>query len=224
MIRRVLGYLAIAAGIGLLTSMVVTLPPLVWPPDPDASLTLREGQLVGEAVGYVWRTNAASGTIHVSASLVGLRAVPVTVTAGTTIHIGDKLGAFGDLNTNARVRVIYEVHEHVRLANSIEVLGRGGPMAETFGRDVEPRVEHAPTVGFWIDVGVFADPDAADALVARLMRDEQSVSLETVTSRDGTHRVLRVQVGPFEDEAAALAAQRNLRRIGYQASLAAPVW
>jgi hypothetical protein len=223
-IRRALGYLSTAVGIGLLTSMVVTLPPLVWPPDPDASLMVREGQLVGEAVGYVWKTHAATGTIHVSASLIGLRAVPVTVTAGTTIRIGDKLGAFGDLYTNARVRVVYEVHEHVRLASSIEVLGQGVALAEATGRDVAPRVEHAPTVGYWIDVGVFADPDAADALVARLMHDDQSVSLETVTSRDGTHRVLRVQVGPFEDEGAALVAQRNLRSIGYQAALAAPVW
>jgi hypothetical protein len=224
MIRWVLGYLATAVGVGLLTSMVVMLPPLLWPPDPDASLILRDGRLVGEVAGYVWKTDAATGTIHVSASLVGLRAVPVTVTAGTTILIGDKFGAFADLDTNAQVRVVYEAREQVRLASSIEVLGQGGPVPEVIGRDVAPRVEHVPTVGYWIDVGVFADPDAADALVTRLMQDEQSVALETVTSRDGTHRVLRVQVGPFADEASAMVAQRTLRKIGYQASVAAPLW
>jgi hypothetical protein len=52
------------------------------------------------------------------------------------------------------------------------------------------------------------------------MQDHLDVTLETVTSRDGEHRALRVQVGPFADEASAMAAQRSLRAIGYQASLA----
>jgi hypothetical protein len=42
----------------------------------------------------------------------------------------------------------------------------------------------------------------------------------TATSRDGQHRVLRVQVGPFADEASASAAHQNLRAIGYQVQVA----
>jgi hypothetical protein len=218
MIRRVVRGLGALGGTALLAATIVLMPPLIWPPDPDASLELKNGQLVGETIGYVWQTDADTGTIHVSASLVGLRRTPVTVTAGTQITVGDKYGAFADLVRNVHVRVLYESHEHVRLASSIEVLGQGA-VASSVAKDAPPRVEHTPAVGYWVAVGVFADPDTADGLMARLLEQNLAVSIEPATSRDGQHRVLRVQVGPFADEATALAAQQNLRSIGYQAQL-----
>ena len=75
-------------------------------------------------------------------------------------------------------------------------------------------------MGYWVEVGVFADPDTTDGFMARLLEQNLAVSIEPATSRDGRHRVLRVQVGPFADEASAIAAQQNLRAIGYQAQLA----
>jgi len=151
--------------------------------------------------------------------VIGLRAIPVTVTAGTRIVVGDKQGAFADLVKNTPVRVVYEAHEHVRLASSIELLvqaaaGEGVPLDVS-----QPRVEHTAAAGYWVEVGVFADPEGADRLVTRLLEQNLMVSLEPATSPDGEHRVLRVQVGPFADEATALAAQQNLRSIGYQAQL-----
>jgi hypothetical protein len=223
MLRRVLRSLATFGVTGLLIAAGVILAPLVWPPDPDASLVLRNGQLMGEAVGYVWQTNADTGTVYVSASVVGLRAIPVTVTAGTRIVVGDKQGAFADLVKNTPVRVVYEAHEHVRLASSIELLVQGAP-GDGVALDVtQPRVEHTAAAGYWVEVGVFADPEGADRLVTRLLEQNLMVSLEPATSPDGEHRVLRVQVGPFAEEAAALAAQHNLKAIGYQAQLAEPL-
>src|SRR5262249_37765003 len=149
---------------------------------PDASLVLRDGQLIGETVGYVWQTSADTGTVHVSASVVGLRTVPVTVTAGTRIVVGDKEGAFADLVRSTPVRVVYESREHVRFARSIELLVRGAGD----GGDVEqPRVERAGATGFWVEMGAFADPEAADRLVTRLLEQNLTVSLEPATSPDG---------------------------------------
>ena len=218
MLRPIVRCLAALGGAGLLAATIVVMSPLIWPPNPDGSLELRNGQLVGETIGYVWQTDADTGTIHVTSSLVGLRRTPVTVTAGTQIMVGDKYGAFADLVRNAHVRVLYESHEHVRLASSIEVLGPGAVAAAVTNAPL--RVEHTPAVGYWVEVGVFADPDTANGLMARLLEQDLAVAIEPATSRDGRHRVLRVQVGPFADEAAAIAAQQNLRAIGYQAQIA----
>jgi SPOR domain len=228
MIRPIVRCLAAVGGAGLLVAAVVLMSPLIWPPDPDASLELENGQLVGDTMGYVWQIDANTGTIQVSSSLFGLRRTPVTVTAGTQITVGDKYGAFADLARNAHVRVRYESHEHVRLASSIEVLGQDA-VASAVTRNAPPRLEHTPAVGYWVEVGVFADPDTADGLMARLLEQNLAVSIEPATSRDGQHRVLRVQVGPFGDEGSAITAQQNLRAIGYQAQVAdarpvAPGW
>ena len=221
MIGRVWQHLVILVGAGLLTATGIMMFPLIWPPDPDAALTLTNGQLVGETVGYVWQTDAERGTIHVTASVLGLRRLPVTVTAGTKITVGEKFGAFADLARNAPVRIVYESHDQVRLASSIEVLGPGQLAAALEPRPAAPPpVEHAPAVGYWLEVGLFADPRAADGLMARLLEKNLPVSIEAATSRDGRHSVLRVQVGPYTDEAAALVAQQNLRAIGYQAQIA----
>ena len=219
MIRPIARGLAALSGTVMLAATIVLMSSLIWPPDPDASLELKDGQLVGETVGYVWQIDNDTGTIHVSSSLVGLRRTPVTVTAGTKITVGDKYGAFADLVRNVHVRVLYESHDHVRLASSIEVLAQGA-VASAVAKNAPPRVEHTPAVGYWLEVGVFADPETADGLMARLLEQNLAVSIEPATSRDGRHRVLRVQVGPFADEASAIAAQQNLRAIGYQAQLA----
>jgi hypothetical protein len=216
MIRRIARYLATFGMTGALIVGAVIMAPLIWPPDPDASLMLRNGQLMGEAVGYVWQTNADSGTVYVSASVVGLRTIPVTVTAGTRINVAGKEGAFADLVRSTPVRVVYESREHVRLASSIELLVQGSGALDV----AQPRVELATTTGYWVEMGVVADPEAADRLVTRLLEQNLTVSIEPATSPDGEHRVLRVQVGPYADEASAVAVQQNLRTVGYQAQLA----
>lgn len=217
MLRRAVRYVATFGATGLVIVVAVVLAPLVWPPDPDASLVLRDGQLIGETVGYVWQTSADTGTVHVSASVLGLRTVPVTVTAGTRIVVGDKEGAFADLVRSTPVRVVYESCEHVRFARSIELLVQG---ADDAGDVTPPRIERTSATGFWVEMGTFADPAGADRLVTRLLEQNLMVSLEPATSPDGAHRVLRVQVGPYPDESSAVAAQQNLRAIGYQAQLA----
>ena len=58
-----------------------------------------------------------------------------------------------------------------------------------------------------------------DALMTRLLEHNHATSMEGVAARDGRGRRLRVQIGPFPDEATAAAAQQNLRAIGYQAHL-----
>lgn len=214
MIRRVkrhlaaLGSAAVLVGIGALAS------PLIWPAHPDASLVMRNGHLVGEVVGYVWHADPNTATIKVSASPVGLRAFPFMVDADTRITDGGKEGAFGDLTRHARVRLRYEPRPNGRMASSIEVLHQG-----TAGPPTPPRDERAThgTSGYWVEVGVFAGPDAAAALATRLLEHHLTVALESATLPRHQQPALRVQIGPFADGAAARAAQQILRASGYQA-------
>jgi hypothetical protein len=215
MIRRVLRYVAALASAGLLVGMGALLAPLFWPSDPDASLVVRNGQIVGEVVGYVWQADPNTATIHISSSLIGLRAFPVTVGAETRITDGDKEGAFGDLSKHARVRLIYEARDHGRLASSIELLRQGTSASPSATADEATASLPAPATGYWVEVGVFADAEAAGVLATRLLEYNLAVSIESVTVRQ--HRVVRVQVGPFPNGSAARAAQQNLRAIGHQA-------
>jgi hypothetical protein len=214
MVRPLLRYVVAVAALVLLVGAGFTLYPQIWPPDPDNSVTLKDGQFIGEAVGFVWATDPSTATIQVSASLVGFRAIPMTVSTQTRITDGAKEGAFGDLGKYTRVRVVYEAREDGRLAKSIELLRNGAPGGPAAA---EVAARRAPAPGYWVEVGVFTDPEAAGALVARLLEHNLTVSLESVTLRGQQRPVLRVQVGPFADEAAATAAQQNLRAIGYQA-------
>jgi hypothetical protein len=214
MIRRVLRYVATLGGAGLLVVTGALLSPLVWPPDPDASLVIRDGRLVGEVVGYVWQADPGTATIHVSSSLVGLRAFPVTVNAGTRITDGDKEGAFGDLSKHSRVHLVYEAHADGRLASSIELLRQGAASATM------PAVAASlpmPGTGYWVEVGVFTDAEAAGTLAMRLLEHNLAVSIDSLAVRGRRQRFLRVQVGPFPDESAARAVEQNLRAGGYQA-------
>ncbi len=217
MIRRVFRYVATLGSAGLV-GMAALLSPLIWPADPDSSLVLRNGQLVGEVVGYVWQADPNTATIQVSSSLIGLRAFPVTVNVDTRITDGEKEGAFGDLSKHRRVRLIYEARAHGRLASSIELLRPGGPASPETTTDVA--IEPTPATGYWVEVGVFSDPEAAGVLATRLLEHNLAVSIESVSVRGSQQRVLRVlrvQVGPYAHESAARAAQQNLRAIGHQA-------
>jgi hypothetical protein len=213
MIRPVIRYLATLGGVGLLAGLGALASPLVWPADPDASLVIRNGHLVGEVVGYVWHADPGTATIEVSASPVGLRAIPVQVNADTRITEGAKEGAFGDLTKHTRVRLIYEAQATGRMASSIELLRQGSIVSSATRVDSSPRTE----ADYWVEVGIFTDLDAAAALATRLLEHNLTVSIESAVVPDHPHPVLRVQIGPFADEAAARAAQRNLRAGGYQA-------
>jgi SPOR domain len=211
MIRGVMRYLAAFGSAGVLAVLAAVFSPLVWPADPDASLVVRNGQLVGEVVGYVWQADANTATIHVSSSVVGLRTFPVTINADTRIIDGDKEGAFGDLDRHARVHLVYEARPGGRLASSIMLL------RQSAGPETVVDASPTPVAGYWVEVGTFVDPDAAGALAARLLEHNMMVSIESVPVGGGRQRMLRVQVGPFPDEAAGRAAEQNLRAIGHQA-------
>jgi hypothetical protein len=221
MIRRVLRYFTILGSAGLLAAVSVMASPLIWPRDPDSSLVVRDGRFVGEVVGYIWGVDFDEATIQVSASVLGLYTFPVAVSSATRITEGEKEGAFADLGRLRRVRVVYEARDDGRVARSIELLRAGTPAGPPTAVADRPGVEYAPSDGYWVEVGVFAETEAeaATALLTRLLEQNQAVSMETVTARDGHTRRLRVQVGPFPDGAAASAAQQNLRTIGYQAQL-----
>jgi sporulation related protein len=212
MIRRVFRYVATLGSAGLLAVTGAFLSPLVWPADPDASLVIRDGRLVGEVVGYVWDADPGAATIQVSSSLIGLRAFPVTVNAKTRITAGDKEGAFGDLSKHTRVHLVYEVHADGRLASSIELLRQSTGSATT------PVVAAAmPVTEYWMEVGVFTDAEAAGVLATRLLEHNLAVSIDSLAVRGRRQRFLRVQVGPFPDESVARAAEQNLHASGYQA-------
>ncbi len=221
MIRRVLRYFTICGSAGLLAAISVVASPLIWPRDPDTSLVVRDGRFIGEVVGYVWGVDFDATTIQVSASVLGLHTFPVTVSSATRITDGEKEGAFADLGRLRRVRVVYEAREHGRVARSIDLLRAGTPVGPPTAVADRPGVEYAPADGYRVEVGIFpeAEGEAATALMTRLLEQNQAVTMESVAPREGHGRRLRVQVGPFPDEAAAAAAQQNLRAIGYQAHL-----
>jgi len=214
MIRRVLRYIATLGSAGLLAGMGVLVSPLLWPADPDSSLVIRNGHLVGEVVGYVWQADPRTATIEVSASPIGLRALTVRVAPDTRITDGGKEGAFGDLARHTRVRLIYEPGPGGRVASSIELLrhGRTGVPALAGAGGPPHRVP-----GYWVEVAAFTDADAAAALATRLLEHNLTVSIESAAVHGRRRPVLRVRIGPFADEADARAAQQNLRTRGFQA-------
>jgi hypothetical protein len=117
----------------VLGAAALMLWPLLWPPDPDASVQLVNGRLVGETSGYVGRVDRESQTVDVSSSLVGWRPIILVVNHETAILVQDRQGGFGDLLKDLPVRVSYEVVGEKRLAKSIEVVtddaGRARPAA-----------------------------------------------------------------------------------------------
>ena len=117
------------------------------------------------------------------------------------------------------VHVTYEIRDTMRLATSIELMESAGTAhASTLDMAGRPS-ESAAAYSYWVDAGIFTDSDAADALVARLLDQKYSVSLDTVSAQPGRPRLLRVQVGPFPNEAAAMVAQHRLEAHTRQASV-----
>ena len=201
-------------GAGLLAGIGALVLSLVWPADPDASLEIRNGHLVGEVVGYVWHADPNTATIRVSTNPVGFRAFAVRINENTRITVGRKEGGFGDLTKHTPVRLIYQAGANGRTASSIELLRQrhaGSSADASAGRSLRSVAD------YWVEVGVFTDHDAAAALAARLLERDLAVSIESALVHVRRHPLLRVQIGPFTDEAAARAAQRSLRASGYQA-------
>jgi len=200
-----------AVGVGTMFS------PLVRPVDPDASATFENGRLIGHTSGYVRDIDAEKGTIRVSPSLLGFGAVPVTVNEDTLIQIREKRGVFENLNPYMSVHVTYEIRDTMRLATSIELMETAGT-AHASTRDVAERPsESAAANSYWVEAGIFQDADAADAMVARLLDQKYSVSLDTISAQPGRPRMLRVQIGPFADEASATVARHRLEADNRQA-------
>lgn len=106
----------------VLGAAAMMLWPLLWPPDPDASVQLVNGRLVGETSGYVGRVDRTTQTVDISSSLVGWRPIMVVVNDQTAIMVQNRQGGFGDLLKDLPVRVSYEVVGDRRLAKSIEVV------------------------------------------------------------------------------------------------------
>ena len=106
----------------VLGAAALMLWPLLWPSDPDTSVQLVNGRLVGETSGYVGRVDRDARTVDVSSSLVGWRPVVLVVNEHTAIQVQDRPGEIGDLVKDLPVRVSYEVVGDKRLAKSIEVI------------------------------------------------------------------------------------------------------
>jgi len=113
----------------VLGAAAMMLWPLLWPPDPDASVQLVNGRLIGETSGYVGRVDRAAQTVDISSSLVGWRPIMVVVNDQTSIMVQNRQGGFGDLLKDLPVRVSYEVVGDRRLAKSIEVVTEDGERA-----------------------------------------------------------------------------------------------
>ena len=130
----------------VLGAAAMMLWPLLWPPDPDASVQLVDGRLIGETAGYVGRVDRTTQTVDVSSSLVGWRPIIVVVNDQTAIMVQNRHGGFGDLLKDLPVRVSYEVVGGRRLAKSIEVVTEDGLRARAAaGGTANGAVTPAPT-------------------------------------------------------------------------------
>jgi len=122
--------------VGVMAVAGLLLWPLIWPEDPDKAFKLVDGRLVGEAEGFVWRVEADQQRIHVTSSLLGLRAVPITVTSETKIVVNNKLGGLADIWKGMDVRVSYEVRDNARVATAVELLTTKARRARTTPTEV----------------------------------------------------------------------------------------
>jgi hypothetical protein len=127
----VLKGIAAATLLVLLAAATLIVWPLVSPPDPDASLRLVNGRLLGETSGYLARIDHERRTVDVSASILGVRPVGLVVDAETVILVQDRQGGFGDLWNDLPVRVSYEMLGATRLARVIEILTGAAGKAPT---------------------------------------------------------------------------------------------
>ena len=123
--RRLLTLAGVAVGLALLVAGGAMLRPLVWPENPDASAHMVNGRLVGEAMGYVAVVDSDERVLKISASILGLRPVTLSVGEDATIMIGDKQGGLGDLAVDMPVRVAYALDGGTRRAIAVERLAAG---------------------------------------------------------------------------------------------------
>src|SRR5262245_40076579 len=134
----------------VLGAAALMLWPLLWPSDPDTSVQLVNGKLVGETSGYVGRVDRDARTVDVSSSLVGWRPVVLVVNEHTSIQVQDRPGELGDLVKDLPVRVSYEVVGDKRLARSIEVTPEDSSRARTAPADAArtpaPSPDRAPAM------------------------------------------------------------------------------
>jgi len=152
---RVWRTIRLVAGGGMvvvLGAAAMMLWPLLWPPDPDASVQLVNGRLIGETSGYVGRVDRAAQTVDISSSLVGWRPIIVVVNDQTAITVQNRQGGFGDLLKDLPVRISYEVVGDRRLAKSIDVVTEDSERARaaaggTATGVVTPAVPALPPVG-----------------------------------------------------------------------------
>ena len=163
---RVWRTIRLVAGGGMvivLGAAAMMLWPLLWPPDPDASVQLVNGRLIGETAGYVGRVDRTAQTVDVSSSLVGWRPIMVVVNDQTAILVQNRQGGFGDLLKDLPVRVSYEVVGDRRLAKSIEVVTEDGERARaaasgTAGGSVTPGLTSPAVVPGLSPVGPVTPP------------------------------------------------------------------
>jgi hypothetical protein len=131
----------IAAGIAIVTALGVAglvTRNVLWPDDPDASLQLSGGRMLGDMAGYVGRVDREARTVDISASPLGIRPVVLLVTNDTAIVVNGKQGAIGDLWKDLPVRVFYEVRDNTRYATSIQVTAGDALAASPGGQDAAP--------------------------------------------------------------------------------------
>ena len=80
----------------------------------------------------------------------------------------------------------------------------------------------APSPAYWLQMGAFTDAGVASRLVARLLARDLPVTIDAVAAPAGRpgRLLARVRIGPFADEAEAVAKLRKLRTLGYRPFLA----
>jgi len=146
LIRGIAKGIAGAGALALLVVAALILWSLVSPPDPDASVRLVNGRLLGETSGYVARIDREGHTVAVSASVLGLHPVVLVVNGETVITVQDRQGGFGDLWKDLPVRASYEVRDNTRFARVIEIATGERGSASTSASAPLPAIPQAEAV------------------------------------------------------------------------------
>jgi hypothetical protein len=109
------GAAALVLLVGLLDGRFSALS-VLWPPQRQTDT------LSATMEGAIKAVDAVTNTVQVTAGLLGLGARPFVIAPGTVIAVNGKLGGFGDLTRDQRVRVAYEIVADRFLATRIDVL------------------------------------------------------------------------------------------------------
>ena len=116
----VIGAAALVLLVGLLDGRFSALS-VLWPPQRQTDT------LEATMEGAIKAVDAVTNTVQVTAGLLGLGQRPFVIAPDTVIAVNGKLGGFGDLTRDQRVRVAYEVVADRFLATRIDVLDRWTP-------------------------------------------------------------------------------------------------